>query len=412
MERSGFKVAGARTVYNMRQMRILLVATKTPWPPIDGGRLVLLNTIDGLRNAGHHVTLIAPVDGRFLDAALVRQNLEGRCQVHLPPASTRGALRSLIEAEVSRKPVTIIRHSLEPVRRTVERVVAEQRFDVVHAEQQQAFVGSEPARRAGLPVVLRAQNVESALWTFASRYRSSLLRAIFLREAAKLSAWESRCVRQADVTVALTKFDAAALRRLAGPEARIETVEAPFVGQLKAGKTVLQGDPAVVILASRKWLPNRDSVWHFVGETWPRVHQVLPSARLHVFGISKSVDRSIGVEWHPAPESSTEAFSAGTILAIPSRHPTGVPMKCLEAWARGLPVVGSPEAAEQLEAEDGREMLVASGPEHFARAMVLLHENPDLGRRVVEGGRMALRKRHDPERVVAKLEEVYRSVEV
>lgn len=371
---------------------------------------MLLNTIDGLRNAGHQVTLIAPVDGRFLDVDLVRQNLEGRCEAHLPPATTRGAVRSLMQAEVSRKPVTIIRHSSEPVRRTVERVVAEQHFDVVHAEQQQAFVGSEPARRAGLPVVLRAQNVESALWTFASRYRSSLLGVIFRREAAKLAAWESACVRQADVTVALTRFDADALRNLAGPEARVETVEAPFVGQLKAGRTSLEGDPAVVILASRKWLPNRDAVWHFVRETWPRVHQVLPSARLHVFGISKSVDRSTGVVWHPAPENSFEAFSAGAVLAIPSRHPTGVPMKCLEAWARGLPVVGSPEAAEQLEAEDGREMMVASGPEHFARAMVMLHENPDLGERLIDGGRKALKQRHDPERVVAKLEDVYRSV--
>ena len=389
-------------------MRILLVATKTPWPPIDGGRLVLLNTIDGLQDAGHRVTLIAPVDGRFLDSDLVRQNLEGRCEAHLPPVTTRGALSSLLRAEVSRTPVTIIRHSLEPVRQMVERVVAEQKFDVVHAEQQQAFAGSEPARQAGLPVVLRAQNVESALWTFAARYRSPFLKGFFRREAAKLALWESGCVRQADVTIALTRFDADALRNLAGPEARIETVEAPFIGQLQAGQVPLDGDPAVIILASRKWLPNRDAVWRFVGETWPRVHQVLPGARLHVFGISKSVDQSAGVLWHPAPEHSTDAFPSGAVVAIPSRHPTGVPMKCLEAWARGLPVVASPEAAEQLEAEDGREMLVASGSEHFARAMVMLHENPGLWDRLVDGGREALKKRHDSKRVVAKLEAVYR----
>ena len=395
-------------VYNARRMRILLVATKTPWPPIDGGRLVLLNTIDGLRDAGHRVTLIAPVDQRYLDVDLVRRNLEGRCEAHLPPAATRGALRSLMQAEMSRTPVTIIRHSLEPVRRMVERLISDQRFDVVHAEQQQSFAGSEPARRAGIPVVLRAQNVESALWTFASRYRSPFLKLFFRREAAKLAVWERGCVRQADATIALTRFDAEALRNLAGPEARVETVEAPFVGHIEAERTSLEGDPAVVILASRKWLPNRDAVWRFVGETWPRVHQVLPSARLHVFGISESIDRSPGVMWHPAPEESSDAFPSGAVVAIPSRHPTGVPMKGLEAWARGLPVVGSPEAAEQLEAEDGREMLVASGPEHFARAMVMLHENLGLWDRLIEGGREALKQRHDPEKVVAKLEDVYR----
>jgi len=395
------------SVYNARRMRILLVATKTPWPPIDGGRLVLLNTIEALREAGHQVTLVAPVDARFLNVDRVRENLQGWCEAHLLPAATRGAFESLAKAEFSGKPVTIIRHSLDLVRRTVERIIGERPFDVVHVEQQQAFAGSMPARRAGLPIVLRAQNVESALWTFASRYRSSILRAFFRREAAKLASWEAECVREADVTVALTRFDADALRRLAGVGGVVETVEAPFCMEAEAGSSVLRGDPAVVILASRKWLPNRDAVWRFVGETWPRIHQVLPKGRLHVFGISKSIDRTTGVEWHPAPEDSSDAFPTGAVVAIPSRHPTGVPMKCLEAWARGLPVVGSPEAAEQLEAQDGREMLVASGSEHFARALVLLHENPGMRDQLIEGGRQALKNRHDPQKVVAKLENAY-----
>jgi len=395
-------------MYNARRMRILLVATKTPWPPIDGGRLVLLNTIDALQSAGHRVTLIAPVDARFLNVELVRENLKGRCEPHLLPATTRGAFQSLVKAEFSRQPVTIIRHSLELVRRMVERVISEKRFDVVHVEQQQAFAGSLPAREAGLPIVLRAQNVESALWTFASRYRSSILRVFFRREAAKLATWEAECVRQADATIALTRFDTKAIRRMAGSEAKIQTVEAPFELRAEAGQSQLAGDPAVVILASRKWLPNRDAVWRFVGETWPRIHQVLPGGQLHVFGIAKSIDRTTGVDWHPAPENSSDAFPAGAVVAIPSRHPTGVPMKCLEAWARGLPVVGSPEAADQLEALDGREMLVASGSEHFARALVLLFENPGMKDRLIKGGREALKNRHDPQRIVAKLEDVYR----
>lgn len=389
-------------------MRILMVATKTPWPPIDGGRLVLLNTIDGLRGAGHRVTLIAPVDGRFLDGGLVARHLEDRCEAHLPPATTRGAARSLMLAELRRTPVTIVRHSPEAVRKAVERALEQSRFDVVHVEQQQAFVGSDPARRAGLPVVLRAQNVESALWTFASKYRSSFLRAVFKREAARLAAWERRCVLEADRTIALTALDAEAFRAMAGPDAEVEAVAAPFVSHLETRVDPLEGDPAVVILASRKWLPNRDAVWRFVGQTWPRIHQVVPTARLHVFGISESIDRATGVSWHAAPEDSSQAFPRGAVVAIPSRHPTGVPMKCLEAWARGLPVVGSPEAAVQLDAEDGRDMLVASGPEHFARGMVLLHENPDLADRLVRGGRETLKKRHDPARVVAHLEAVYR----
>ncbi len=391
-------------------MKTLVVATKSPWPPIDGGRLLLLNTMDALRDAGHEVTLVAPVDSRYLDVELVRSRLESRCEIFLVPVVPRGALRSVLQAQLGRAPVTIVRHSQEAVRRVVERLVRERPFDVVHAEQQQAFPAAEPARRSGVPIVLRAQNVENLLWTFAARYRNPFLRFFFRREAARLASWEARCVRSASVTLALTRLDADAIRSMAGDGAAVETVAAPFVGRMTPGRTLLEGDPPVVILASRKWLPNRDAVWRFVAETWPRVFQVLPGARLHVFGISRSVDRSEGVLWHPAPDESSDAFSEGAVVAIPSRHPTGVPMKCLESWARGLPVVASPEAARQLEAEDGRDMLVASGSEHFARAMVLLHEKPAMRGRLVEGGRESLRRRHDPQAVIAKLETVYRRV--
>ena len=41
-------------------MRILWVATKSPWPPVDGGRLLLWETLGALAAAGHDVTLVAP----------------------------------------------------------------------------------------------------------------------------------------------------------------------------------------------------------------------------------------------------------------------------------------------------------------------------------------------------------------
>ena len=42
-------------------MKILVVATKPPWPACDGGRLVLWHTLRGLARAGHEIRLIAPV---------------------------------------------------------------------------------------------------------------------------------------------------------------------------------------------------------------------------------------------------------------------------------------------------------------------------------------------------------------
>ncbi|HEX5720825.1 MAG TPA: glycosyltransferase, partial [Thermoanaerobaculia bacterium] len=216
--------------------------------------------------------------------------------------------------------------------------------------------------------------------------------------------WEGEAVRRVAAALPLSEEDAARLRQLAGG-GRVRVVRAPFP-ELAPGPSALPGDPAVVLLASRGWLPNEDSVRWFLGEVWPAVRAAAPGAVLHVFG----GEACEGVVLHPSPRDSAEAFAPGSILAVPLRIGSGVRMKVLEAWARGVPVVGTSAAVSGLEVEDGREALVADDPAAFARAVARLRSEAGLAQRLVEEGRRALRERHEPARVVADLLAVYEEV--
>jgi glycosyltransferase involved in cell wall biosynthesis len=143
---------------------------------------------------------------------------------------------------------------------------------------------------------------------------------------------------------------------------------------------------------------------------WPAVRAALPAADLHLFGTEDGGDPAAGITVHPAPADSADAFPAGAILAVPVRIASGVRMKILEAWARGVPVVGTPEAVSGLGAEPGRELLVATDPASFAAALARLHGEPGLGRALVVAGRAALRERHDPAAVTARLAAIYGEV--
>jgi polysaccharide biosynthesis protein PslH len=365
-------------------VRILWVTTKPPWPPNDGGRLLTATTTTALRAEGHDVEILSP----------------------RRPGS---ALRTLLRAARTGLPLAIARHASRAVRRQVARVVQAGGCDVVVAEQLQALPQCEPAQRAGLLVALRAQNVESDLLAAAAwpgRFGAGWLR----REASHLAAFEGAAVRRARLTLALTPEDAERLGVLAGlgrgssdglPS--VEVVPAPFPAELPEGSVRLPGDPAVVVMGSAGWRPNREGARWFVQDVWPQVRAARPAALLHVFGLGGNLEGP-GIVRHPAPESSAEALAPGSILVVPLHVASGVRMKILEAWARGVPVVATAAAAAGVGAGDV--LPTGADARGMASALLRLAGDPALARSLVEGGRALLRMRHDPRRIAFRIVEL------
>jgi hypothetical protein len=382
-----------------RPLRVLWVATKAPWPAVDGGRLLQLLTLQELakRRGEVEVDLVAPLgDGptegidRAL-AALCRYDLVEARPRPLPVAVPLALLRGL--------PVTAVRHSLAAVRRRVRSSARTPAFDVVHAEQVQAM----PQALCGeAPVVLRAQNVESELWRTGARGIGSW---VAHREAARLARWEGEMVRRAALCFALSEGDAARLGELSGADVRV--LPPPCPAELPAGPEVA-GEPAVALLVGSGWRPNREGAERFLAEGWPAVRRELPGAALHVFG--EASGGGDGVAGHPAPRSADTAFPSGALLVVPLWAGSGVRMKVLEAWARGLPVVATPLAAAGLAATPGRELLVAETPAELAAALVRLARDSDLRRDLVAAGRRLLEARHHPGRVATALLAGWRAV--
>jgi glycosyltransferase involved in cell wall biosynthesis len=179
---------------------------------------------------------------------------------------------------------------------------------------------------------------------------------------------------------------------LGGEQSRVETIAAPFPSALDVGPR-LPGEPALVLFGSAGWAPNRDQARWFVRSAWPAVRAVLPAARLHGFG-GETLDAA-GVEWHAAPQDSRSAFAEGSIFVVPLRLGSGVRMKILEAWARGVPVVATPEGAAGLAARAGEDLIVAD-PARLADEIVRLAGDPALQARLVASAREALVREHAP----------------
>ena len=82
-------------------------------------------------------------------------------------------------------------------------------------------------------------------------------------------------------------------------------------------------------------------------------------------------------------------------------------MRILEAWARGVPVIGSPAAVAGLVTHANDDVLVAESPDAFAEAAARLTGSPALREHLVAGGRAALRTNHRPDAIAAATLGVY-----
>lgn len=384
-------------------MKILVVATKPPWPPHDGGRLVLWLTLQALAAAGHALHLIAPVGTDDADpAALAR--LRTVCTPQLIPLRPHGWAASAWRAAREGSALSLARHRHAAITAAVAARIADWRPDIVHAEQLQALSNCDAASGAGTRVVLRMQNVESSLWQQLARARPLLPLLAF--EARRLRAAEARLLPRVAATLTLTDDDAAALRTIAPQAAAsISVVAPPFPSELPAGPRVA-GEPALVLAGSAGWWPNRQGLDWFLSSVAPHLRGSA-GVRLHVFGGGIPSRRDVVV--HAAPADSAAAFPEGAIAAVPLLTGSGIRMRILEAWARGLPVVATRVAAAGFSVESGRELLIADSAEDFAQAVRRLQADTALRAQLVANGRAYLRRHHEPAACAAALTARYRA---
>jgi hypothetical protein len=384
-------------------MRILVVATKCPWPATDGGRLALWWMLRGLAHAGHRAVLLAPVTGTPPPGALAA--LRAVCRPRLIPVRAPTWPRAAWNALRQRESLGLARHRQPAIEAALTQLIAQERPEVVHFEQLQAWVNAAPVRRAGLPCVLRAQNVESALWEQAAR-RNAGSRPLAL-EAARLRRDEAAVVRAAHATLAITPDDAERLGHGLDPAsaAKIRTWAPPFPAWLPAGPA-RTGVPAVA-LAGSGWWPNRDALRWMLGAVAPALFAAAPDARLHLFG-GASIPQP-GVDVHAAPTEAVDAFPSGAIAAVPLLAGSGIRMRILEAWARGLPVVATSAAARGLGLRDGEALRIADDAHGFAAAITALQRDPAQAAALVAEGRARLGRHHDPARQTAALLAHYRT---
>jgi glycosyltransferase involved in cell wall biosynthesis len=392
-------------------MNVLLLTQVLPYPPDSGPKVKTWNVLKYLVER-HEVTLVSFVRG---DQSPYEAHLRQYCRaVHTVPMK-RGVVRdglAMVRSVLTGQPWMMVRDDRRAMRHLIDRLVAEQRFDVAHADQ--LNMGQYAQR---VPSAFKILDAHNALWLLYKRLWETMspgMRKWLLgRDWRLLKAYEGRLVREFDAVLAVIHNDEAALREAAGEPVDILVI--PITVDTAEVTPVARHADAdhILHIGTMYWPPNIDAVRWFVDEIYPLIRQQRPDVVFDVVGARPSAellalnDAGLGINVTGYVEDPTPYQQCAAVMVVPLLAGGGMRVKILNAMAEGIPIVSTTLGYEGIEVTPGRDILVGDTPEAFAAEVIRVLGDPDLGRQLAANGRKLMQETYDYRNACRPLDDVY-----
>jgi glycosyltransferase involved in cell wall biosynthesis len=396
-------------------MKILLVTSRYPWPPRRGDQMRAVQMLDVLA-AEHAVTLLAPAPARDQPPPA---DLPFRVELYRPGGMAIFA--GMARAVVKRLPLQTGLFYQPDLAGKLRKLAPAHDLGIlqlvrlaIHADD----LGGTPF----LVDLIDSLSLNLSLRAEVDRWwLSPLLKA----EARRLALAERRLAERSVRLLVVCERDRQALANRLPAElaARISVVrlsvsERKVEPPLDAEKLWREGDkgPVLAITGNLGYFVNADAVSWWLRDVWPQLRHVRPDVRLVVAGdrpspsLRRQIERA-GARLIESPHDLRSVIAQATLSIAPMRCGSGVPVKVLEAWAVGVPVVATPWAVAGTSGRQGEDFILAGQhPVEWVTAITDLLGNPSARRWLIENGRRRLAADYSRETVGKQLMDVIREV--
>lgn len=392
-------------------MQVLLLTQVLPYPPDSGPKIKTWNVLKYL-SRHYDVTLVSFVRG---DQSAEVEQLRPYCKaIHTVPMQREVWLDAfaMVRSVLSNQPWMMARDDRPAMRELVDRLAAETRFDIVHADQLNMVQYAQ--RIAGARKVLDAHN---ALWLLYKRLagtmKPGLKKWLLERDWRLLKAYEGKICCEFDGVLAVSEEDRAALQEASDCEKTVIVI--PIAVDTQELQPIDRNPNAdhILHIGTMYWPPNIDGMEWFLKEVYPIIRQQYPGVCLDVVGsrppqhLIALNEQNIGVNVTGYVKDALEFFQKAGVFIVPLRAGGGMRVKILEALAQGMPVVSTTLGAEGIAVEDRVHVLIADTPEQFAGSVLRILADRSLADRLGQEGRKLIEKQYDYQIACQAIERAY-----
>jgi glycosyltransferase involved in cell wall biosynthesis len=404
-------------------IRVLFLTQVVPYPPDSGPKVKTYHVLRYLAEHGHRVTLVSFVrkeEEPHLD------QLKSYCDaIHTVPMR-RSHVKDVVafaNSLFSGLAFLVARDAKREMYALVSRLLREQSFDVIHADQltMAQYAVQLPTSNFPLPnppsLVFDAHN---AVWTIVERSRQTarfFLRLLLALEARRLKKYEGGVCRSVDAVLAVSEADKRALVEAGADADKITVipiaVDSSNVPQMDPGNK----PPNILTVSTLFYPPNADGVRWFIHQVYPLIRKAMPVATLTIVGPRPPQDIVEFAARHSQCATVTgyvhdlqPYLERAAVMVVPVRAASGMRVRILQALARGIPVVTTTTGVEGIDAVNGEHLIIADEPQQFANAVTCLLQDIGLRRRLAENGRRLVQDKYDWRVALPRLEQIYQSI--
>jgi len=284
-------------------------------------------------------------------------------------------------------------------RERLEKLLAEQDFDVIHYEWTQMAQYADLAPR--IPSLVTEIEVNYAAHQSQVRYEGNPIRR-FKRFYDTLQTLyrELEMCRNVDRVICVTDVDKDFLKGYL-PSRKLEVINTGVdTHYFQPGERRLIEPNSIAFVGAFRHQPNIDAMTYFCNEVFPLILNEVPETRLYIVG-SSPPETILKLETHPRIKVTgfvpdiRDYYRKAQVVVVPVRTGVGIRGKILEGWAAGKAMVATSVACLGIRAVHGENIMVADSPRDFATWTVALLRNPDFCLKLAKAGRRTAERHYD-----------------
>jgi polysaccharide biosynthesis protein PslH len=330
----------------------------------------------------HTVSLLATADDPQTEIARALQQeieLKQLRLLVLPPSVLRKRIQQIISI-VQHKSYLIESYYRKEVQKAIDDLLSQDHYDMVLFES--IFIAGHRLPKA-VPVIIDQHNIEHELLQRTYQQERSWLRKWYnWWETRKLKPVELERCRKAQGVLVTSEREYLLLKTLA-PQCLIEIVpNGVDTETFKAIDGQQELTNHIVFTGTMSYHPNTQAVLFFARECWPLIQAQIPDAQWQIVGSSPPPEVARLAELPGVTVTGTVPdvkpyLATASVVVAPLLIGSGTRLKILEALAMQKAVVSTSLGCEGLAVEDGKHLMMADQPEHFAQTVVDLLQNTE-----------------------------------